>query len=108
VVRNGLGDREGAVKTAAGSLVGVWVDVVGDEDNDDPKSKNAKEGEGKGKEIQRDVVALLKLFDLAEGTIAEDALLSVFKNRVDIFDALEFDGQSLPPEILVFKLMPAV
>ena len=105
MVRNGLGDREGAVRAAAGSLVGAWVDVVGDEHNDDPK---AKEGEGKGKEIERDVVALLKLFDLAEGTIAEDALLSMFKNRVDIFDALEFDGQSLTPPVLAFKLIQAV
>ena len=28
IVRNGLGDREPAVRAAAGKLVGAWVDVV--------------------------------------------------------------------------------
>jgi len=88
VVRNGLGDREGVVRSAAGSLVGAWVDVVGDGSNAKGKEKD------KGT-IEQDVVALLKLFDLAESNVVEDALLSVFKGRVDIFDALEFGGQCL-------------
>ncbi|KIM91366.1 hypothetical protein PILCRDRAFT_810639 [Piloderma croceum F 1598] len=83
VVRNGLGDREEVVRSAAGSLVGAWVDVVGDGSNAKGKEKD------KGA-IEQDVVALLKLFDLAESNVVEDALLSVFKGRVDIFDALEF------------------
>lgn len=87
IVRNGLGDREGVVRNAAGSLVGAWVDVVGE----------AKEKQRDKGMIEQDVVSLLKLFDLAEGTIAEDALLSVFRGRVDIFDGLEFGGQCLPP-----------
>ena len=40
----------------------------------------------------QDVVAFLGLFDLVEGTTAEDALLSVFKRRADILDNLEFGG----------------
>ncbi|KAF8135158.1 hypothetical protein EV363DRAFT_1322646 [Boletus edulis] len=28
IVRNGLGDREPAVRSATGSLLGAWVDVV--------------------------------------------------------------------------------
>lgn len=94
VVRNGLGDRETVVKSAAGSLVGAWVDVVG---SADAKGANESHQEinDKAKVARReaDVVALLKLFDLAESTVAEDALLSVFKTRVDIFDGLEFDGE---------------
>jgi condensin complex subunit 3 len=89
IVRNGLGDREGVVRSAAGSLVGAWVDVVAD---GDVKEK----GKGRDKRaIEQDVVALLKLFDLAENTVAEDALLSVFKGRVDVFDGLEFGGMCL-------------
>lgn len=89
LVRNGLSDREPVVRSAAGSLVGAWVDVVGE--GAGAKDKDAKDQAS----IEQDVVALLKLFDLAESAVAEDALLSVFKNRVDIFDGLEFGGQSL-------------
>ncbi|KAH7929985.1 ARM repeat-containing protein [Leucogyrophana mollusca] len=75
IVRNGLGDREPAVRSAAGSLVGTWVDA--------PKVE-----EGKG--ADEDVVVFLKLFDLQESTVAEDALLSVFATRPDVLDHLEF------------------
>lgn len=77
IVRNGLGDREAIVKNAAAAVVGAWVDVTGDN----------QDGE---KEL--DIIALLKLFDLTESQIAEDALLSIFTTRVDIFDNLEFGG----------------
>jgi condensin complex subunit 3 len=83
-----LSDREGVVRSAAGSLVGAWVDVVGDGTDTREKGKERDKGA-----VEQDVVALLKLFDLAESTVAEDALLSVFKGRVDIFDGLEFGGQ---------------
>jgi condensin complex subunit 3 len=74
--------------------VGAWVDVVGDGHRKDKGKANAEQNAGekeKGSVVQ-DVVSLLELFDLAEGKVAEDALLSVFKSRVDIFDALEFGG----------------
>jgi condensin complex subunit 3 len=81
IVRNGLGDREPSVRAAAGTLVGTWVDVVGDSEG------KVEDGEEK---IENGVVALLKMFDLGESTVAEDALLSVFATRVDIFDNIEF------------------
>jgi condensin complex subunit 3 len=82
IIRNGLGDREPAVRQAAGSLLGTWVDVArGEVKNDESKS------------INDDVLALLNLFDLTESTVAEDALLSVFETRRDIFDHLEFNGE---------------
>ena len=77
IVRNGLGDRETAVRAAAGKLVGTWVDAV---------------GSGKGS-ITEDVIAFLQTFDLAENTVAEEALLSVLVTRVDVFDGLEFEGK---------------
>lgn len=81
IIRNGLGDREPAVRQAAGSLLGTWVDVARGE------LKN-----GDNKNVNDDVLALLSLFDLTESTVAEDALLSVFDTRRDIFDHLEFNG----------------
>lgn len=81
IIRNGLGDREPAVRAAAGSLLGTWVDVV----------RGVKAEDNKG--VQDDVIALLKLFDLHESTIAEGALLSIFATRSDIFEQLEFKGE---------------
>lgn len=81
IIRNGLGDREPAVRSAAGSLLGAWVDVV-------RGSTKTEEGAN----LMDDVLAFLGLFDLHENTVAEDALLSIFATRVDIFDQLEFKG----------------
>lgn len=78
IVRNGLGDREPAVRAAAGKLIGAWVDAV---------SVGTKNGP-----ILEDILAFLGTFDLRESAVVEDALLSVFVTRVDVFDALEFDG----------------
>jgi condensin complex subunit 3 len=81
VIRNGLGDREEAVKNAAAKLVSMWLDVarVGIPHVND-------------KSIEADIVSFLQLFDLVENSAAEDALLSIFKLRPDILDALEFNG----------------
>ena len=91
IVRNGLGDREESVKAAAAQLLGQWVDVVRSDG-----SKKEEDGEAVKKEVGEetieDLVAFLKLFDLAEGTVAEDALGSVFDTRVDIFEHIEFPG----------------
>ncbi|KAI0777818.1 nuclear condensing complex subunit [Trametes elegans] len=74
IVRNGLGDREESVRAAARNLLGAWVDVVR---ADGPK----KEEEVKSEGIVEDMVAFLKLFDLTEDTIAEDALSNVLDNH---------------------------
>ena len=83
IVRNGLGDREDAVKKVTAKLVSTWVDVVR-MDGVKPEKVDA----------EADIVAFLNLFDLVENSTAEDALLSVFKSRADILDALEFGGES--------------
>ncbi|KAH9991933.1 nuclear condensing complex subunit [Russula vinacea] len=87
IVRHGLGDREPAVRAAAGKLIGAWVDAV---------SVGTKKGA-----VLEDVLAFLGTFDLRESAVVEDALLSVFVTRVDVFDALEFDEEywhGLTPE----------
>ncbi|KAI0941839.1 hypothetical protein AcV7_002413 [Taiwanofungus camphoratus] len=109
IVRNGLGDREEGVRSAAERLVGAWVDVVRigsakGEAEDEKKEDDGEDGGSKKEDGARgDVMAFLELFDLAaaEGKIAEDALLSVFRTRPDILDNLEFDDgfwAALTPE----------
>jgi condensin complex subunit 3 len=91
IVRNGLGDREGTVRAAAARMLGAWVDVARDAGSSSVAKK--EEDKGAGGEVENDVIAFLKMFDLVEGAIAEDALLSVLTTRVDVFDALEFGGE---------------
>lgn len=93
IIRNGLGDREPAVRAAAGSLLGVWVEVV---------RGSTKEEEDSGG-LMDNVVALLALFDLQDNTVAEDALLSIFTTRVDIFDQLEFKGAYMRPAMVIHQ-----
>ncbi|KIJ25339.1 hypothetical protein M422DRAFT_38823 [Sphaerobolus stellatus SS14] len=68
IVRNGLGDRQGPVRAAAGKLIASWVDVA-----------------------DGNLIDFLDFFDLITSDVAEDALLSVFVTRPDIFDNVEFD-----------------
>lgn len=99
IVRNGLGDREPSVRTAAESLVGTWADVVNIgvkaeeeciivKEEGDETTQNQKPSENAAVEK---AVSFLKLFDL-EDEVASDALLSVFASRQDIYDGLQFDG----------------
>jgi len=85
IVRSGLGDREQSVRAAAASLLGKWVDVIAESDTTEEDEK-----------IESRVVALLKMFDLVESTVAADALISVFVTRADIFDNIEFGGVLRP------------
>ncbi len=84
IVRHGLGDREEVVKAAAAKLLTAWVDVV-------QMGSVKSEEEGKA---DSDIIAFIRLFDLVENAIPEDALKSVFTSRVDILDSLEFGGAS--------------
>ncbi|EIN08176.1 hypothetical protein PUNSTDRAFT_143847 [Punctularia strigosozonata HHB-11173 SS5] len=93
IVRNGLGDREGSVRAAAARVLGTWVDVVRDTGSEGREKDGVKKEGGGGEtgpETEQDLIAFLKMFDLVEGAIAEDALLSVLTTRVDVFDSLEF------------------
>lgn len=74
VVRNGLGDRLAPVRAAAGKLIGNWVDLM-----------------------DGDLIVFLKMFDLSENEITQDALFAVFVARPDIFANLEFGGKLFCP-----------
>ena len=94
VIRHGLGDREPSVRAAAANLIGTWVDVMR---NPDHIVKN----EAPAQELEQTILSLLTLFDLQEITVAEEALMSVFKTRAEIFDNLEFGDvywDNLTPE----------
>ncbi|KAF9447221.1 hypothetical protein P691DRAFT_707172 [Macrolepiota fuliginosa MF-IS2] len=98
IVRNGVGDREDSVRRVASTLIGSWIDVVdisgSKVDSQDLKQENVPAAE-------EGVLSLLKLFDLVEGTVARDALFSVFTHRPDIFSKIKFDAdywQKLDPE----------
>ncbi|KAG1834854.1 nuclear condensing complex subunit [Suillus variegatus] len=94
IIRNGLGDREPAVRQAAALLLSKWVDVA----REDVKSEESKT-------VEDNVLALLSLFDLTESTVAEDALLSVLDRRADISDHVEFNDAywaNLTPERAFF------
>lgn len=88
ITRNGLGDREPQVRAAAASLLATWVKFV----DVKAEEKDAKVEEQVREKMESGVLSLLSLFDLGEGTVAEDALLSIFQTGVDIFN---FDGKNL-------------
>ncbi|KAJ6570219.1 nuclear condensing complex subunit [Mycena vulgaris] len=115
LVRNGLGDREKTVRAAAATLIGTWVEVVGEEDaktDEELASRLADvdlsktEGktpttEEKQQKIVKTLTAFLRMFDLSEvtadvggemlgGKLASDALKSVFDTQSDIFEDLYF------------------
>ncbi|KAL1410056.1 chromosome condensation complex Condensin, subunit G [Vanrija albida] len=78
VVQNGLGDRDPTVRKAAAAMLGGWLD-----------------------QADGDVLQLLTRFDVVSSNVAEDALISVFVTRPDVFDNLELDDAwwaSLTPE----------
>ncbi|KZT37030.1 hypothetical protein SISSUDRAFT_988304 [Sistotremastrum suecicum HHB10207 ss-3] len=74
ITRDGLGDREPAVRAAAGKLLRSWVDIF---------NGNLEE--------------FLQLFDLLgegeEGGVASEALKSIFVTRVDVLENLKFDEE---------------
>ncbi len=70
VVKEGLGDREDAVRVAAAKLLGSWVDLC-----------------------EGDLTSFLHLFDVRTSTkLTSDALKSVFVTRLEVIDLIKFDG----------------
>jgi condensin complex subunit 3 len=86
VVRNGLGDREESVRLAAQKLIGLWAQLVRDQEDDQAK---AEDGDPT---VHDNLILFLKMFDLSECKIAEDALLSVLTTQQAIFEKLLFGG----------------
>ncbi|CAK5265065.1 unnamed protein product [Mycena citricolor] len=98
LVRAGLGDREPAVRLAAGKMVGHWYDGV----LADPSTKDdGWNGDDGG--VMRALVSLLGLFDVVGPgeAIAVDALASLFTTRPELYTVFVFEDsywQNLTPE----------
>lgn len=82
VVRKGLGEREPSIKSAAASLIVIWMHSLQSKIRGDHPTRSKAEEE---------VVSILRLFDLTQD-VAVDALLSIFMTEVDIFNNIEFNG----------------
>lgn len=93
VVNDGLGDREPAVRLAAGKMVANWFDVV--LADRDAKTEETWVGDDAG--VMHAFVKFLALFDVVGPgeAVAVDAMLSVFIMRPDLSDAFVFSGTNL-------------
>ncbi|KAH9478497.1 Condensin complex subunit 3 [Psilocybe cubensis] len=124
VVKDGLGDREPAVRVAAGKLVTSWYEMVLGEETESKKKKENEEGNEGVKEeeteeepekekekptwvgddagVMKALVRFLGLFDVIGGeAVAADAVLSVFTTRPDLPDVFTFSEafwKNLTPE----------
>jgi condensin complex subunit 3 len=88
VVKNGLGDREPAVRRAAAFMLGEWLTAAGGDllevccaDVVDDSCLRLP-----------DYSQFLRRFDVVSSQVAEDALLSLFVTRKEIVDGIAFDG----------------
>lgn len=96
VVKDGLGDREPAVRMAAGKLVASWFDALLVE-ADTAQGLGVWEGDDGG--VMKGLVHFLGLFDvIGPGEAAAvDAVLSIFTVRPDTVDAFSFSGACSRP-----------
>lgn len=88
IIRNGLGDREPSVRAAASTLLVEWVNAIGlmAEEGD------VKEHDRVEQPWDAKVLSMLTLLDLGEGTVAMDALSSLFTSMPAMFNHIQFSG----------------
>lgn len=100
IVKDGLGDREPAVRVAAGKLVSSWLDLILAEADTQP----ALGWDGDDGGIMKGLVHFLSLFDVVGPgeAVAVDAILSIFTTRPGTPDVFIFPGTLL--EILLAEL----
>ena len=90
IVKDGLGDREPAVRVAAGKLLASWFDTAMAEA---PKTEESTwEGDDGG--VMKGLIHFLSLFDVVGPgeAVAVDAVLSIFTTRPDLPDIFTFQG----------------
>jgi condensin complex subunit 3 len=92
VVKDGLGDREPAVRVVAGKLVTSWFDATAAEALKDEGDTMSWEGDDGG--VMKGLVHFLSLLDVVGPgeNVAVDAVLSIFTTRPDVPDAFVFSG----------------
>ena len=102
MVKNGLGDREQAVRAVAANLLVGWLDVA--DIGSGPVDNSCKGGDQDQEQWERKVLAFLNLFYLNEGEVAANALKSIFQARADIMDKIEFNGGRFTMIIITFLI----
>ena len=92
-MKDGLGDREPAVRVAAGKLVTSWFDAVLAKSKETEEAQFTWEGDDGG--VMKGLIHFLSLFDVVGPgeAVAVDALLSTFTTRPDILDVFVFPGK---------------
>ncbi|KAJ6514182.1 nuclear condensing complex subunit [Mycena vitilis] len=101
LVQTGLGDREPAVRVAAGKMVAAWFELVLADPADAELPWTGDDGG-----VMAGLAAFLTLFDVVGPgeAVAVDALLSLLATRADLFDVFLFSEDywaNLTPESAV-------
>lgn len=107
IIRNGLGDREVAIRTEVGKLVYHWAITCSDYQVDERGSKDGRKGAQRA-DVKIDVDEFLDLFDLWDGTVAEEALKALIYKRPNILDDLDLSkgtSSSRFHDIYTYKLL---
>ncbi len=90
IVKNGLGDRDATVKSAAAILISKWMELVSLKAED---SSAVDSNEPIKIDAEDRFLSLLSLFNLASNTtVAFDALQSAFQTDAEVFKNLDFNG----------------
>ncbi|KAJ3987872.1 nuclear condensing complex subunit [Lentinula detonsa] len=93
IIRNGLGDRDENVRTAAVKLIEKWVETAN-------MSAHVQDG-GDIHQEELSLVGLLKMFDLRADKIVADAIIRIFESNPHIIDGITFSDaywSTLTPE----------
>ncbi|KIM27959.1 hypothetical protein M408DRAFT_16414 [Serendipita vermifera MAFF 305830] len=89
LVKNGLGDREAAVRAESSKLIYQWAVSCSDYTGGEPATSNVRQGRAQKQESKIDLDEFLDLFDLWDGEVAEEALKALVYKRPNILDGLD-------------------
>ena len=96
VVKNGLGDREPAVRRAAAFMLGEWLTAAGGDLLEVRRSELIGARHGLSLDAITARLQFLRRFDVISSQVAEDALLSLFATRAEIVESINFNGEATP------------
>ncbi|PVF94264.1 hypothetical protein CPB86DRAFT_713554 [Serendipita vermifera] len=93
IVRNGLGDRETAVRAEASKLVYQWAVACSDY-NTEPNGGQSKTQARQKLDVKIDLDEFIDLFDLWDGEVAEEALKALIYRRPNVLEGLDLSQSS--------------
>ncbi|KAI3616327.1 condensin subunit cnd3 [Moniliophthora roreri] len=102
IVKAGLGDREAAVRAAAGKLVTGWFELVSSE----PDNQATSTWTGDDGGVMKGLVKFLQLFDVVGpgAAVAVDAVLAIFTMKPNLSNVFVFPEEiwkELTPELAI-------